>query len=196
VARADSAFRLSWHDRWGGPRQVKPGRKLRRRSRIAPILRAVQAATFTVLQGRRPIRRESYHLGRRPRPVWLLAGLILLALLAAHASHVPVLAHDEPTVVGEMIDGHHLSVVHTEHPAPLPPNASELDSVLANRADHRVECVAELATMPTPMLVPGSLPAPTSIAREVTAALSSARGALFILPEPARRHLLFQVLLR
>ena len=78
----------------------------------------------------------------------------------------------------------------------MPPIAGELDSVLEKRADHRVECVAELATLPTRILVPGSLPSPTAIAPEATAALSSARSARFTVPEAARRHLLLQVLLR
>ena len=156
----------------------------------------MQVVTLTWLQSRRLMRGAPFLRRRRLRSVRLLAGLILLALFAAHAAHLPVLAHDELAVVGEAVDGHHLSVAHERHQVEPPPTAFESASRLEKQADHGVECVAELATMPTRILVPGSLPSPTSIAREATAALSSPRGALVVLPVPTRRHLLLQVLLR
>jgi hypothetical protein len=131
--------------------------------------------------------------------VQLLPALILFALLAAHLAHLPVMAHEAPVLADEPGTAEHHSLVHDDHEragtARVDPQV-QADSPLIDHGGHGPECMVQIATIPLRIASPVAMTAPVSVLNDVTAAGRAERSTLLVSPDPARRHLLLQVLLR
>ena len=129
----------------------------------------------------------------------LLPALILLASLAAHLAHQPVMAHEAAVPAGEPDTAEHLSAVHVDHDrveTARSDSEGQTDASLIADGEHGPDCLVQVATIPSRNVSPVALTAPASVLGDVEAAGMAERSTLLIPPDRARRHLLLQVLQR
>jgi hypothetical protein len=165
---------------------------------MAPILRGVHLASVAPLivsirAGR--VRRYT----RWPRTAARFASLILLVMITAHVTHLPVMAFEGHVGVAAprsaLHDNHPAAMDHAQTVRTTPSGHGDDPERLIGQSDADVDCMAAEATLPTRASTTDMLTLPVSDSNAVEAE-SFDPAAIIHSAESTRRHLLLQVLLR